>query len=95
MLNQNDRRRLAEIERELQREDPAFARRFSQWPPPRPRMRVAPALVLVVGALVMVLSLLALLPAVFLLTLAATVGGYLWLRRRDRRGAGPADELAA
>jgi hypothetical protein len=83
MLNQNDRRRLEEIERRLQEEDPEFARRFSRWPPPRSGpSRVMPVLLLVVGVLGLMLSLLAVLPAVLLLSLTATVAGGVWLRRR-------------
>jgi hypothetical protein len=83
MLNQNDRRRLEEIERRLQEEDPEFARRFSRWPPPRSGpSRVMPVLLLVVGVLGLMLSLLAVLPAVLLLSLTATVAGGVWLHRR-------------
>ena len=85
MLNQNDRRRLEEIERQLRSEDPEFARRFTQWPPPRARTsRARPMAVLVLGVLGMLLSLLTVLPAVFLLAMAATVGGWVWLRRSER-----------
>jgi hypothetical protein len=41
-----------------------------------------PILLLVVGVLGLILSMLVVLPAVFLLSLVATVGGGLWLRRR-------------
>jgi hypothetical protein len=83
MLNQNDRRRLEEIERRLLEEDPEFARRFTSWPPRGGgRSRLLPILVLVVGALGMVTSLLVVLPAVFLLSLAATIAGGVWLKRR-------------
>ena len=83
MLNQNDRRRLEEIERMLQAEDPEFARRFTRVPPPGSGgPRLLPILLLVVGVLGLMLSMLVVLPAVFLLSLAATVGGGLWLRRR-------------
>ena len=89
MLNQNDRRRLEEIERRLRNEDPEFARRFTEWAPRRTGMaRFWPVVVVVVGVLGMVISLLALLPAVFLLTLALTTVGCVWLRRRRRRNAG-------
>ena len=83
MLNQNDRRRLEEIERRLLEEDPEFARRFTQLPPTRSsRSRLLPILVLVVGVLGMVTSLLVVLPAVFVLSLAATIAGRVWLQRR-------------
>lgn len=86
MLNQNDRRRLEEIERRLLEEDPEFARHFTRWPPsPGGRTsRLLPILLLVVGGLGMLMSLLVALPAVFVLSLAAAVGG-VWLRRRRRR----------
>jgi Protein of unknown function (DUF3040) len=87
MLNQNDRRRLEEIERRLRAEDPEFARRLTQWPQPRTGIsRLWAVLVLVAGVLGIVLSMLAPLPAVFLLSLAATVAGGVLLRR----GSGPA-----
>ena len=84
MLNQNDRRRLEEIERRLLEEDPEFARRFTGRPPSpgRGTSRLLPILLLVVGGLGMLLSLLVVLPAVFVLSLAALVGGGIWLRRR-------------
>ena len=84
MLNQNDRRRLEEIERRLQEEDPEFARRFTRWPPQagRRRSRLLPVLVLVVGVLGLMMSMLVALPAVLLLSLVATVGGGVWLHRR-------------
>ena len=90
MLNQNDRRRLAEIERQLRDEDPEFARRFMQWPPPPTGMsRFWPVLALVVGVVGMLISLLAVLPFVFLLFLASTIVGWVWMQRRGRRAAGP------
>jgi hypothetical protein len=85
MLNQNDRRRLEEIERRLREEDPEFARRFSRWPPPRTGpSRLLPILVIVLGVLGMVTSMLMGLPAVLVLSLTATVAGGIWLRRRRR-----------
>jgi hypothetical protein len=85
MLNQNDRRRLEEIERRLREEDPEFARRFSRWPPPRTgTSRLLPILVIVVGVLGMAMSTLMGLPAVLFLSLTATVAGWIWLNRRRR-----------
>ena len=85
MLNQNDRRRLEEIERRLREEDPEFARRFTRWPPQRTgTSRLLPILVLVIGGLGMVVSLVMGLPAVLVLSLAATVAGGFWLNRRRR-----------
>ncbi|HLU55991.1 MAG TPA: DUF3040 domain-containing protein [Pseudonocardia sp.] len=87
MLNQNERRRLEEIERRLQAEDPEFAQRFTRWTAPPSGgggSTLLPLLLIVVGALGLTLSLLVALPAVFMLSLAATVGGGLWLRRKRR-----------
>jgi hypothetical protein len=85
MLNQNDRRRLEEIERWLRDDDPEFARRFTQWTPRGRRMsRLWPALVLVVGVFGMVISLLVVLPAVLVLSVAMTVTGGIWLHRCRR-----------
>jgi hypothetical protein len=89
MRNQDDRRRLEEIERQLRSEDPEFARRFTQWPSRRTDVsRIWAVLVLVVGILGLVISLVAPVPAVFLLSLAATVAGWVMLRRRRRWDAG-------
>jgi hypothetical protein len=91
MLNQNDRRRLEEIERRLRDEDPEFARRFTRWSPRGAgTSRVWPMLMLVVGVLGMLLSLLVVLPAVLILALSATVAGAIWLRRCTRSGDGQA-----
>ena len=89
MLNQNDRRRLEQIERQLRDEDPEWARRFAQWPPPPTEAhRIRTVIVIVLGVVAMLLSLVALLPAVSFLVLVATGAAYLWLRRRGRDGAG-------
>lgn len=84
MLNQNDRRRLEEIERRLREEDPEFARRLSRW---RPRgaglSRLWPVLVLVVGLLGMLLSVIVVLPAVLVLAMATTIAAGVWLHRRS------------
>lgn len=83
MLNQNDRRRLEEIERRLREEDPEFARRLARWRPPASRIsRLWPVLVLVVGLLGMLTSVLVVLPAVFVLSLAATITAGVLLHRR-------------
>jgi hypothetical protein len=83
MLNQNDRRRLEEIERCMRDEDPEFVRRLTRWPPGagRASWRWLAVLVLVIGILGMVISLLAVLPAVLILSLATAVAGGIWLRR--------------
>ena len=85
MLNQNDRRRLEEIERRLREEDPEFASRFSRWPAPRTgTSRLLPILVIVLGVLGMAMSMLMGLPAVLVLSVTATVAGWIWLNRRRR-----------
>jgi len=85
MLNQNDRRRLEEIERRLHEEDPEFARRLARWRPPGSRLsRVWPVLLIVVGALGLLVSILVVLPAVLVLALAAVVTGVVWLQRQRR-----------
>ena len=89
MLNQNDRRRLEEIERRLRDEDPEFAHRFTRWPPRASApSQVGPVLVLVVGVLGTLISLVVVLPAVLLLSMGATAAGGVWLHRR-RRFSGP------
>jgi hypothetical protein len=91
MLNQNDRRRLEAIERQLQSEDPDFARRFTQWPPTmasrRPSRRV---LVLMISGFGLLLSLALLSPALFFVSAAGGVAGWVWLRR-DHGDAGRAE----
>jgi DUF3040 family protein len=83
MLNQNDRRRLEEIERRLRDEDPEFARRLTGWRPPGTgASRLWPVLVLVVGLLGTLVSVLVVLPAVLVLCLAAMIGAGVWLHRR-------------
>jgi hypothetical protein len=90
MLNQNDdRRRLEEIERHLWDEDPEFVRRFTRLQSRGTGVsRVWPILVLVVGALEMGLALLVALPAVFILSVATMAGGMVWLRRCSHPGDG-------
>ncbi|OZM81372.1 DUF3040 domain-containing protein [Pseudonocardia sp. MH-G8] len=90
MLNQNDRRRLEAIERQLRDEDPEFARRFSHWPPEGTRRwRSWPVLVLVLGCLGVLLALVVLSPALFLLSAAGVTAGWIGLARRHRKEAGP------
>jgi Protein of unknown function (DUF3040) len=58
MLNDAERRRLAEIESELQAHDPALARLFAVWQDPiRRRINYAfTVLVVVVGSLAVILT---------------------------------------
>jgi hypothetical protein len=84
MLNQNDRRRLEEIERRLQEEDPEFASRFTRWPQRTGTSRLLPILVIALGVLGMATSVVMGLPAVLVLSMAATVTGGIWLYRRRR-----------
>jgi hypothetical protein len=91
MLNQNDRRRLEAIERQLQSDDPDFARRFTQWPPAvasrRPSRRL---FVLVISGFGVLLSLALLSQALFFVSAAGGAAGWVWLRR-DRGDAGRAE----
>jgi hypothetical protein len=90
MLNQNDRRRLEAIERQLEIDDPEFARRLSGWSPAAPpRWRSWPVLLLVVSGLGVLLSVVALSPALFLLCLCGCAGGWIWLVQRNQKDAGP------
>ena len=83
MLNQNDRRRLEEIERRLRDEDPEFARCFARWSPRGTGMaRIWPVLVIVIGVLGMLVSLVVVLPAVLVLAMAMTATGVAWMYRR-------------
>jgi hypothetical protein len=90
MLNQNDRRRLEAIARQLRDDDPEFAARFSQWPPDgTPRWRCWPVLVLGLGGAGLLLALAVLSPALFLLSAAAVTAGWVGLARRRREDADP------
>jgi hypothetical protein len=88
MLNQNDRRRLEAIERQLQSEDPEFVRRFTEWHPPTRRWLSWPVLLLVVSGLGVLLALAVLSPALLLLSVSGVVAGWFWVLR-NRKGAGP------
>jgi hypothetical protein len=96
MLNQNDRRRLEAIERQLRDDDPEFARRFSQWPPDgTPWWRSWPVLVLAVSGLGLLLALAVLSPALFLLSAAGVTAGWVGLARRRRKDAEPPGDSAS
>ncbi|TQM12035.1 DUF3040 domain-containing protein [Pseudonocardia kunmingensis] len=95
MLNQNDRRRLEAIERQLRDDDPEFARRFSQWPDDGPRRwRSWPALVLALSGLGLLLALAVLSPALFLLSAGGMTAGWVGLARRRREDGDPPDNSA-
>jgi hypothetical protein len=83
MLNQNDRRRLEEIERRLWKEDPEFARRLARWRPQGTGFsRLWPVLALVVGLLGTVVSVLVVLPAVLVLSMTSAIVAGVCLHRR-------------
>jgi hypothetical protein len=95
MLNQNDRRRLEAIERQLRDDDPEFASRFSRWPSDAPpRWRSWPVVVLALSGLGVLLALAVLSPALFLLSAAGVTAGWIGLSRRRHGDAGPAGDGA-
>src|SRR5690606_28229216 len=84
MLNQNERRRLEAIERQLEYDDPEFARRFSHWPKRSSRKapsRLVLVLVLVAASLGVLLAMVASIPALFLASVVAGGGCWLWHQR--------------
>ena len=83
MLNHDDRRRLQEIERQLEREDPLLAEGLREaWPP----TRVWPFVALIVtGALLTVLGTAVLSASLAMVGLACAGGGIVLLRRRRSR----------
>lgn len=88
MLSRDDDQRLGAIERQLERDDPDLAHRFTQWSAGRAAARwtSAAAVAAVVFATLGVLLGLALLnPAVLLLAGAALATSWMWLYRRLRR----------
>jgi Flp pilus assembly protein TadB len=92
MLNQNERRRLEAIERQLEDDDPEFVRRFSHWPQQgatNGQSRLVLVVVLVIASLGVLLAIAAASPALFLGALIVGAAGWLWQRRRNRDGAGP------
>jgi hypothetical protein len=89
MLNQDDRRRLEAIERQLQSDDPEFARRFSRWSSPgAERWRRRLVLVVVVSGFGLLLSVAVLSLPLFLVSVAGVATGWVWLRRWDRGHTG-------
>jgi hypothetical protein len=89
MLNQDDRRRLDEIEQQLQASDPDLAHLLSHWPmPARARWAMAAALTTaVVGTLGIVLGVMALAPVLVICSAIMTVAGWTWGYRCARRSA--------
>lgn len=84
MLNHDDRRRLKEIERQLEREDPVLAEGMRQaWP----RARRWPFVALIVtGALLTVLGTAVLSGYLVMVGLACVGGGIILLCKRRSRG---------
>jgi hypothetical protein len=89
MLNQNDRRRLNEIEQHLQASDPDLAHLLTHWPmPARARWAMAAALTTaVVGTLGIVLGVIALAPVLVICFAIMTVAGWTWGYKCARRSA--------
>lgn len=89
MLNQNDRRRLDEIEQQLQAGDPDLAHLLTHWPmPARARWAMAAALTTaVVGTLGIVLGVMALAPVLVICSAIMTVAGWTWGYKCARRSA--------
>ena len=89
MLNQNDRRRLNEIEQHLQAGDPDLAHLLTHWPmPARARWAMAAALTTaVVGTLGIVLGVIALAPVLVICFAIMTVAGWTWGYKCARRSA--------
>lgn len=83
MLNHDDHRRLKEIERQLEREDPVLAEGMRQaWP----RSRMWPLVALIVtGALLIVLGTAVLSAYLVVVGLACVGGGIIPLRMRRSR----------
>jgi Flp pilus assembly protein TadB len=92
MLNQNERRRLEAIERQLAADDPDFARRISTWPPrgAAKRSRIVLVLVLIACFLGLLLAIVAGSPALFIGSVIVGAAAVFWYRRRHRASAGPA-----
>lgn len=91
MLSQDDDRRLKAIERQLERDDPALAHRFAQWPPGRPAARCTTAAAMaavVLAALGVLLGVALLNPAVLVLSVPALLASWMWMSRRVRRNPG-------
>jgi hypothetical protein len=88
MLNQNDRRRLNEIEQKLQASDPDLAHLLAHWPmPARARWAMAAALTIaVIGTLGIVLGIMALAPVLVICSAIMTVAGWTWGYKCARRG---------
>ncbi|WP_219420467.1 DUF3040 domain-containing protein [Pseudonocardia nigra] len=86
MLNQDDRRRLEAIERQLQATDPDLAHLLTHWPvPARVRWAMSTAvLTVVIGTLGVLMGMMTFSPLLILLSGSITVTGWMWLLRRRR-----------
>ena len=79
MLSHDDQRRLEAIEQQLERDDPALARLLTHWPPPTSVRRTAiRGLLAVLGTLGILVSVLALSPALIVVALLAMTTSYAW-----------------
>jgi hypothetical protein len=91
MLNQNERRRLTAIERQLQASDPDLAHLLTHWPTPaRTRWAMAAAVTTIaVGTLGILLGVLALAPLLIFWSAFVALVGWTWVHRRAHRIARP------
>lgn len=90
MLNQDERRRLDAIERELQASDPDLAHLLIRRPTPaRDRWAMAAAVATIVaGTIGVLLGILALAPVLAVWSGLVTLAGWTWVYRRSRRAGG-------
>jgi hypothetical protein len=91
MLNQNERRRLNAIERQLQASDPDLAHLLTHWPTPaRTRWAMAAAATTIaVGAFGILLGVLALAPLLIFWSAFVALAGWTWVYRHSHRIARP------
>ena len=91
MLNQNERRRLDAIERQLQASDPDLAHLLTHWPTPaRTRWAMAAAATTIaVGTLGILLGVLALAPLLIFWSAFMALAGWTWVDRHTHRVARP------
>jgi DUF3040 family protein len=91
MLNQNERRRLNAIERQLPASDPGLAHLLTHWPTPaRTRWAMAAAATTIaVGTFGILLGVLALAPLLIFRSAFMALAGWTWVYRHSHRIARP------
>jgi hypothetical protein len=91
MFSHNERRRLDAIERQLQASDPDLAHLLTRWPTPaRTRWAMAAAATAIaVGALGILLGVLALAPLLIFWSVFMAFAGWTWVYRHSHRIARP------